>query len=193
MIIEHSASGGQSVWAAPSASQLTGEVIVRLSPETFNNEEAMAALRASLGAELVATAQKFGFQLWSFDGISTDEAIEEMHASGAVEFADFVQPNYVLHAADFEAEAVIPNDPDFSKLWGLNNTGQNGGLVDADIDAPEAWEVSIGSGIVVGVIDSGVDYNHPDLINQIGQPPLRGPVVMLVLSLIHISEPTRPY
>ena len=39
MIIEHSASGGQSVWAAPSASQLTGEVIVRLSPETFNNEE----------------------------------------------------------------------------------------------------------------------------------------------------------
>ena len=166
MIIEHSANSGQTDWTAGSGGHLTGEVIVRLNSDAFNNPEAMEALRASLGAELVSTTQKFGFQLWSFDGISTTAAIEELHASGVAEYAEYVQPNYVLQAADFEAEVVIPNDTRFPTLWGLNNTGQSGGTVDADIDAPEAWDVSTGAGVVVGIIDSGVDYNHPDLINQ---------------------------
>lgn len=60
--------------------------------------------------------------------------------------------------------ATIPNDTHFSKLWGLRNTGQTGGTSDADIDAPEAWDIHKGStSIVVAVIDSGIDYNHEDL------------------------------
>ncbi|WP_204104620.1 MULTISPECIES: S8 family serine peptidase [Spirulina sp. CCY15215] len=57
-----------------------------------------------------------------------------------------------------------PNDTDFEYLWALNNTGQNGGTLDADIDAPEAWDIQRGSkDIVVAVIDTGIDYNHQDL------------------------------
>lgn len=58
----------------------------------------------------------------------------------------------------------IPNDPAFPMLYGMNNTGQTGGTPNADINAPEAWGTLTGTGgTVVAVIDTGVDYNHPDL------------------------------
>ena len=70
-------------------------------------------------------------------------------------------PNYIVRIG------ATPNDTDYSELWGMNNTGQTGGTADADIDAPEAWDISTGdSSIVVGVIDTGVNYNHPDLVDN---------------------------
>lgn len=75
-----------------------------------------------------------------------------------------VEPNYRVRIAR------TPNDPLFAELWGMNNTGQTGGTEDADIDAPEAWEVASGvpegSDIIVGVIDTGIDYLHPDLVDN---------------------------
>ena len=53
-------------------------------------------------------------------------------------------------------------------LWGLNNTGQNGGSFDADIDAPEAWDLTTGSeDVIVVVMDSGLHVTHQDLKNQL--------------------------
>ena len=75
---------------------------------------------------------------------------------------EYVEPNYYRHTC------AIPNDTDFDLLWGLHNTGQyvhgTSGTPDADIDAPEAWEITTGSSdIVIAVVDTGVDYSHPDL------------------------------
>ena len=56
----------------------------------------------------------------------------------------------------------------FGSLYGLHNTGQSGGTTDADIDAPAAWDITTGSDtVVVAVIDTGVDYTHPDLNDNI--------------------------
>src|SRR5712691_588999 len=70
----------------------------------------------------------------------------------------YAEPNYIVHV--FET----PNDPRFSELWGLHNTGQTGGTPGADIRAPEAWDLTTGStDVVVAVIDTGINYVHPDL------------------------------
>src|SRR5262249_35215927 len=71
--------------------------------------------------------------------------------------------------------AMAPDDPQFGNQWDLNdtqltlnNTGLSSGIVDADIDAPEAWNVrTTGGGLKVAVIDTGIDYTHPDLAANI--------------------------
>jgi subtilase family serine protease/subtilisin family serine protease len=71
----------------------------------------------------------------------------------------FAEPNYIV-----QVNQTAPNDPDFSKLWGLNNTGQTGGTAGADISVLAGWEVTTGSSdVVIVVIDTGVDYTHEDL------------------------------
>jgi Subtilase family len=65
--------------------------------------------------------------------------------------------------------ANFPNDPMFNQQWALHNTGQTGGTPDADIDAPEAWDIAtggvtaLGDSIVVAIVDGGCQLNHPDL------------------------------
>ena len=73
-------------------------------------------------------------------------------------------PHGALRAGSHGLAQAMPNDPDFPSLTGLHNVGQFGATPDADIDAPEAWDMNTGStNVVVGVIDSGIDVTHPDL------------------------------
>lgn len=81
-------------------------------------------------------------------------------------------PNVEFAEPDYQVKAVkIPNDPKFDQQYGMNNNGQTGGTADADIDAVEAWDTFTGNGeeIIIGVIDTGVDYLHPDLADNMWQ------------------------
>jgi Mg-chelatase subunit ChlD len=91
-------------------------------------------------------------------GVNASNVLASYRANEDVLYAE---PNYKY---EFFGQ---PNDPDFGLLWGLNNTGQFGGKEDADVDAPEAWERTVGSrDIIVAVLDSGVDTDHADLTDN---------------------------
>ena len=72
--------------------------------------------------------------------------------------------------------SAVPNDPSFSSQWALRNTGQwmynQYGTSGSDIDAVRAWDIATGSRpVVIAVIDTGIDYTHPDLASNIWTNP----------------------
>jgi len=90
-------------------------------------------------------------------GLSINQALDNLSTDSSIAYAE---PNYIISLD------AIPNDPNFAMQYGLNNSN------DADIDAPEAWDVTTGdSNIIIAVIDSGVDYTHPDLRSQMWRNP----------------------
>jgi hypothetical protein len=79
---------------------------------------------------------------------------------------EYAEPDPLRYATS------VPNDPKFAMQWALHNTAQTGGANDADVDAPEAWDVTRGSSsIVVAVLDSGMDLTHPDLVDNLWVNP----------------------
>lgn len=139
------------------------ELIVRFRPGVARS----TAFRTTASLGPSATARRVGgFTVVRVPGIPTTELIERLAADPAVAY---VERNLV------RVLAAVPDDPMFPQQWGLSNTAQQhpvsgstsetrSGLADADIDAPEAWDMEQGDPeTVVAIIDSGVDVTHPDL------------------------------
>lgn len=113
-----------------------------------------------------------------------DDAIE---IYGEEEYVEAAQPNYIYHAF-----MPPPDDRDFDQIWALKNTGQkinnatyidsegkeinNPGLDGKDLDLEHAWEIIRSTNgdpnddsddVIIAVVDTGVNYNHPDLTDNI--------------------------
>lgn len=146
-----------------SQDYVQGEILVKFKVSASSTNR--ASLKVNLGSSVLRNLNSIGVQqLKVRPGLSVQDAIKEYENRPEVEY---VQPNYIYYL-----QSTTPNDPDYSNLWGLNNTGQTvdsvSGTSDADIDAPEAWDINTGSpSVIVAVVDSGVDYNHPDISGNI--------------------------
>jgi thermitase len=164
---------------APNARQSkAGEILVKFRPGVLAAAKADAH-RMGGGAALAEIARTH-VQLVSVPPGAETAAIARYSQNPNVLYAE---PNFIRRIPELTTHSggteVVPGDHYFDEQWALHNTGQEFycipwifgdlclyiGTPDADIDAPEAWAISTGvsTSIKVAVIDSGIDYNHPDL------------------------------
>ena len=105
------------------------------------------------------------------DGKDTESVVAQYRALPEVEYAE-ANSEITLDHEDGGRKHVHADDELFFRQWGLFNSGQNSGKAGADISAMRAWAVTKGSDkVVVAVLDSGVDYSHPDLVKNIWTRP----------------------
>lgn len=138
-----------------------GEVILKFKRHASSHDR--GAILSDLGATKIGRFPARRGEHVRITKFSVDRAIARYRSHPSVEF---IEPNYVYR------KSTIPNDPGFSQLWGLHNTGQSRGLPGADIDATLAWDLFAGSSnILVAITDTGVDWNHPDLAANVFMNP----------------------
>jgi parallel beta-helix repeat protein len=159
---------------ASAPEYVPGELLVRFAPKP-DGRQMMTAEReqilASMGGGTITQSFSIvpGLTLVKLPPeITVEDVLKTFKSTNGILN---VQPNYILHAT-----STFPNDPNFMYQWGLHNEGQpypqdkdyGGGFLTgtpgADINAPAAWDITHDAcDIIVAVIDTGVDYNHPDL------------------------------
>jgi len=152
----------------PSGTSVPGEVLVKIRAGASGADVAGLKLQAGVDEDQRIARVASG-TIWRFHSRtkSTASLITAVSGSSQVVYAE---PNFIVHPVS------SPDDPSYAQLWGLQNSGQaisgSFGLAGADISAESAWNVTTGSAsIVVGVVDTGVDYNHPDLAANIWSNP----------------------
>ncbi|MDH4445660.1 MAG: S8 family serine peptidase [Akkermansiaceae bacterium] len=161
------------LFASAEDEYVAGEALVTFKPNVQSITATTTLNRNSI--ELAETYDKISMHHQRVVGLvrnrqmSTPQLIQTLKADPNVETAE---PNYIRRVF-----APPPNDTDFSKLWGLRNTGQvvNGttGTSGADINFIPAWKRSrqTTNGVVVGIVDTGIDLTHPDLTANIWVNP----------------------
>lgn len=147
-----------------------GQYVVKLHNQ--KNSSHLSSVGMALGGKIKSTINKSeGLYVVERPVVETSEAaLQSLNSSGLVEYAE---PNFIYRVVGRSNHT--PNDSEFSKLWGLSNVGQvaegDGGGIQGkagiDIDALKAWQIETGSkNVLVAVIDTGVNYSHPDLIDN---------------------------
>lgn len=138
------------------------EIVVHLRHGTGRGQldAACEKIGCAIDKQMDFTEREYLLSVLGPDAEAVFLAVDKLNA---VPFVEWAAPNQAF--APRCCELVFPDDEYFPDQWHLNNTGQTNGSLDADINAPEAWELETGDpNIVIAVLDTGVDSNHPDLV-----------------------------
>jgi len=166
------------------------EIVIRVHPGVDAGQVHLLCESMALAVikPMEFTTQEYLLQVLGPDAESVFTAVEQLNDIDSIEWACpntasrlrlagqniseggrvYAQDSVQGAAAGSAASGVFPNDTYFPMQWHLHNTGQSGGTPGADINAPEAWEITTGDpNIIVAVPDTGVDTNHPDLADNL--------------------------
>lgn len=137
-------------------------IVIHLAASS-NETDSLSALRSRFDVTAVTPLRfsKGEYQLTLGESIADAATVCQLTRDMAqLDFIEWAEPLMLTPPASM---TFVPNDPLYPNQWHLHNTGQNGALQDADIDAPEGWEISRGDNTVIAIIDDSIQTSHPDL------------------------------
>lgn len=144
--------------AEPEA--IPGEFIVKLK-DSVSAQSSLSILSTQLGSYIKSTIPGQNIVVIKRPVFEIQSHVIKSLAQNPL--VDIVEPNFIYRINR------VPNDPMFNQLWGMKNIGQEdsqrrAGVAGVDIGAEQAWDITTGSkDVLVAVIDTGIDYTHPDL------------------------------
>lgn len=156
-----------------------GEVLMKMNDskvdvDTFAGKAVLNTMEVVKNVDTKDVFKDENIVLMGGNGESTQSMIASLRANPLVEY---VEPNYIRRLSAIPNDTSAPTQPtiNFAQQWGLNNTGQTisgnsvvAGTADADIDAPEAYDLATGgTNVVVAVLDTGVLMTHEDLVDNL--------------------------
>lgn len=135
------------------------------------------------GGKFRARRRAHGLHLWyevTFNSstVGIEQILADYALDGSIQMAEPIYKKAIVGSdhANFgpivskssgKGTSATFNDPRLNEQWHYSNTGQTGGTSDADIDLPEAWDVTTGStDVIVSIHDGGIDFNHEDIANN---------------------------
>ena len=156
---EKTSAPRKATQTAQKARWRDGELLVRFKPNVPAQD--IDALLQTNGAQPIGQLRgQSGIERLHLPTGSDPETVATSLRSSLK--VDFAEPNYLI-----TADQTTPDDPRFSEQWALKNAGNSGGQFGSDINASQAWELTTGSKrTVIAVLDSGIDFTHPDLRNN---------------------------
>lgn len=136
-----------------------GEYLVKLKEDYSVQQMNKKSLSTFLGSQVKSTIDEMNVAVIKRSAVELSSSVIKSLAEN--DMVEYVEPNFIYRINK------TPNDPDLGKLWGIKNVGQvdkGVGTPGIDVDAERAWDITQGSdSVLVAVIDTGVNYNHPDL------------------------------
>ncbi len=169
------------------AAHVPGEFLVKVRSDGMG----MMSVKAAEGVVRQAlSAKSLGLAIESISPLRTDARIQKVKLTHAqsLEAAlnrlnanpriEYAEPNYIYQISSYERAFNLPNDEMVGQLWGMKNTGQADksgqvGTPGADINVAPLWEMGITGDrrITVAIIDTGVSWTHPDLVDNLYTNP----------------------